>query len=175
MLPTVPRLTAHVAGQPFKRSQLGLFHGKMIQFGNNVPFSLRKTRRTWLPNVQSKHLFSDTLNKHVHVKLTTTALKTIKKYPGGLDEYVASTRHELLGHEGMRLRLAIREASDAQTAPEAAYQTAREEKHQRARELSQATRAAREAREARLSQIREQRRREFSRKGGHLGIAQLVH
>ena len=79
MLPTVPRLTAHVAGQPFKRSQLGLFHGKMIQFGNNVPFSLRKTRRTWLPNVQSKHLFSNTLNKHVHVKLTTTALKTIKK------------------------------------------------------------------------------------------------
>lgn len=64
---------------PFKRSQSGLFHGKMRQSGNNVPFSKQKTKRTWLPNVQQKRLHSDVLGENVRLKLTTRALKTIKK------------------------------------------------------------------------------------------------
>ena len=64
---------------PFKRSQSGLFHGKMRQSGNNVPFSKQKTKRTWLPNVQQKRLHSDALGESVRLKLTTRALKTIKK------------------------------------------------------------------------------------------------
>jgi len=64
---------------PFKRSQLGLFHGKMRQSGNNVPFSKHKTKRTWLPNVQQKRLRSEVLGENVKLKLTTRALKTIKK------------------------------------------------------------------------------------------------
>jgi large subunit ribosomal protein L28 len=68
-----------VTSQPFKRAQFGLSQGKTKQYGNNVPFSLHKTRRSWLPNVQRKRLFSETLQSHVRVKLTTAALKTIKK------------------------------------------------------------------------------------------------
>jgi large subunit ribosomal protein L28 len=68
-----------VLPQPFKRAQFGLFQGKTKQYGNNVPFSLHKTRRTWLPNVQRKRFFSETLQSHVQVKVTTAALKTIKK------------------------------------------------------------------------------------------------
>ena len=64
---------------PFKRSQLGLFHGKTRQSGNNVPFSKHKTKRTWLPNVQQKRLHSDALGENLKLKLTTRALKTIKK------------------------------------------------------------------------------------------------
>jgi len=93
---------------PFKRSQLGLFHGKMRQSGNNVPFSKHKTKRTWLPNVQQKRLHSDMLGENVKLKLTTRALKTIKKY-GGLDSYLLNTKTDLLGQEGMRLRVLIRE------------------------------------------------------------------
>jgi large subunit ribosomal protein L28 len=78
MFPSLPSLAASVS-QPFKRSQLGLFHGKTKQYGNNVPFSKNKTRRSWLPNVQSKRLFSDALGEMVRVKLTTRALKTIRK------------------------------------------------------------------------------------------------
>lgn len=78
MLPSLP-VFSHVVSAPFKRAQLGLFHGKMKQFGNSVPFSKHKTRRTWLPNIQSKWLFSDALAKGVQVKLSTKALKTIKK------------------------------------------------------------------------------------------------
>ncbi|KLO07819.1 mitochondrial 50S ribosomal protein L28-like protein [Schizopora paradoxa] len=107
MFPSLP-VFSHVVSAPFKRAQLGLFHGKMKQFGNNVPFSKGKTRRTWLPNIQSKWLFSDALGKGVQVKLSTKALKTIKKV-GGLDNYVLNTRHELLGYEGMRIRVMVRD------------------------------------------------------------------
>lgn len=85
MRPTIAALGARavsevaVTSQPFKRSQFGLFQGKTKQYGNSVPFSLHKTRRTWLPNVQRKRLFSETLQSHVQVKVTTSALKTIKK------------------------------------------------------------------------------------------------
>jgi ribosomal protein L28 len=74
MFPSLPSLAAALS-QPFKRSQLGLFHGKTKQYGNNVPFSKQKTRRTWLPNIQTKRLFSDALGEKVRVKLSMRALK----------------------------------------------------------------------------------------------------
>ena len=64
---------------PFKRAQLGLFQGKTKQYGNNVPFSKKKTRRSWLPNVHNKRLFSDTLQRNIRFKVTARALRTIKK------------------------------------------------------------------------------------------------
>jgi ribosomal protein L28 len=78
MFPSFPSLAAALS-QPFKRAQLGLFHGKTKQYGNSVPFSKNKTRRSWLPNIQSKRLFSDALGQMVRVKLSTRALKTIRK------------------------------------------------------------------------------------------------
>ena len=77
MFPT-QRLFA-VVSQPFKRAQLGLFQGKTRQTGNSIPFSKHKTRRSWLPNVQSKRYFSDALQQWMKVKVTTRAIKTIKK------------------------------------------------------------------------------------------------
>jgi ribosomal protein L28 len=78
MFPSLPSFAAALS-QPFKRSQLGLFHGKTKQYGNNVPFSKKKTRRAWLPNIHSKRLFSDALGEMVRVKVSTRALKTIRK------------------------------------------------------------------------------------------------
>ncbi|KAI0922689.1 hypothetical protein AcW1_002731 [Taiwanofungus camphoratus] len=111
MFPSSP-LLKEIISAPFKRSQLGLFHGKTKQYGNNVPFSKHKTRRTWLPNIQSKRLFSDALQDFVKVKVSTRALKTIKKY-GGIDQYVLRTKAELLGWEGMRIRVMVRESQEA--------------------------------------------------------------
>lgn len=128
MFPSLTLLLQAVSA-PFKRSQLGLFHGKTVQYGNNVPFSKHKTRRRWLPNIQSRVLRSETLEKNLRIKVTMRALKTIKKVNniflpevtrtgfslllfmkyGGLDQYVLNTRHELLGHEGMRLRILVRD------------------------------------------------------------------
>ena len=77
MFPTL-RLCEAISA-PFKRAQLGLFGGKTRQSGNNVPFSKKKTRRTWLPNVHNQRLFSETLQDYIRVKVTARALKTIKK------------------------------------------------------------------------------------------------
>ena len=77
MFPSIPLFA--VVSAPFKRSQMGLFQGKMKQYGNNVPNSKHKTRRTWLPNVHNQRLYSDALQQFVRLKVTARALKTIKK------------------------------------------------------------------------------------------------
>ena len=59
--------------------KIGSFHGKMRQSGNSIPFSKHKSRRSWLPNVQSKRYFSDALQQYLRVKVTTRAMKTIEK------------------------------------------------------------------------------------------------
>ncbi|OBZ76218.1 54S ribosomal protein L24, mitochondrial [Grifola frondosa] len=106
MFPSSPLF--EVISTPFKRAQLGLFHGKMKRSGNNVPFSKQKTRRTWMPNIHSKRLFSDSLQEFVQLKVTARALRTVKKH-GGLDNYLLKTKPDLLGWEGMRLRILVRE------------------------------------------------------------------
>ncbi|KAJ4491172.1 hypothetical protein C8J55DRAFT_421558 [Lentinula edodes] len=105
----VASVKAQLVSQPFKRSQLGLFQGKTKQYGNNVPHSKHKTRRTWLPNIQRKRFFSEALNENVRVKVTTRALKTIKKH-NGIDNYVHNMPSKTLGWEGMRIRQMVKSA-----------------------------------------------------------------
>ncbi|KAL9939963.1 hypothetical protein V8E36_000668 [Tilletia maclaganii] len=100
-------VAAH-AGQTFKRAQRGLYDGKIIQFGNNVPKSRTKTRRTWLPNVQTQRVFSELLDRDVRMKVTTSALRSIQK-AGGLDRYLAHTKDSILGRFGCELRDRIAE------------------------------------------------------------------
>ncbi|KAF9955956.1 39S ribosomal protein L24, mitochondrial [Mortierella alpina] len=107
-----------LAKAPFKRAQRGLFGGKQIQFGNNVPFSKTKTRRTWLPNVQTKRLFSETLNNWIRLNMTTSVIRTVDK-KGGLDRYLLETRPDLLGAKGVELRGKIVEALKAKQARKA--------------------------------------------------------
>ncbi|KAF8607324.1 hypothetical protein BDV93DRAFT_307314 [Ceratobasidium sp. AG-I] len=105
MFATLARLARST---PFKRAEQGLFDGRMKQYGNNVPHSMTKTRRTWLPNVQTKRLFSETLGHHVKLKVTTRALRTIDKH-GGLDGYLLGVNNLHLGEEGMRLRMLVKQ------------------------------------------------------------------
>ncbi|MCA9348612.1 50S ribosomal protein L28 [Candidatus Saccharibacteria bacterium] len=51
--------------------------GKGKQHGHNVSFSLRRTKKVWKPNLQTKTLFVD--GKKVRVKISTSALRTLKK------------------------------------------------------------------------------------------------
>lgn len=51
--------------------------GKGKQFGNNVSFSQRHTKRTWKPNLQTKTLVVD--GKKVKMKVSTQAIRTLKK------------------------------------------------------------------------------------------------
>ena len=74
------------------RSKRGLYDGKDVSFGNNVPFSLKKTRRRWNPNVQYKRVYSEVLDEMIKFHITTSALRSIDKY-GGLDEYLLRSKH----------------------------------------------------------------------------------
>jgi Ribosomal L28 family len=45
------------------RAQKGMYAGKDVRYGNTITFSAKKNRRRWLPNVQSKRLWSEMLNE----------------------------------------------------------------------------------------------------------------
>ena len=51
--------------------------GKGKQFGNNVSFSQRHTKKVWKPNLQVKTVVVD--GKKVKMKLSTQAIRTLKK------------------------------------------------------------------------------------------------
>ena len=51
--------------------------GKGKQYGHNVSFSLRRTKKVWKPNLQKKTLIVD--GNKVTVKISTSALRTLKK------------------------------------------------------------------------------------------------
>ena len=51
--------------------------GKGKQFGSNVSFSQRHTKKVWKPNLQTKTFMLD--GKKVTMKLSTQAIRTLKK------------------------------------------------------------------------------------------------
>ena len=51
--------------------------GKGKQFGHNVSFSQRHTKKVWKPNLQTKTLNID--GQKVKMKISTQALRTLKK------------------------------------------------------------------------------------------------
>jgi large subunit ribosomal protein L28 len=51
--------------------------GKGKQYGNNVSFSQRHTKRVWKPNLQTKTLIID--GKKIRLKVSTEAIRTLKK------------------------------------------------------------------------------------------------
>jgi large subunit ribosomal protein L28 len=51
--------------------------GKGKQYGNNVSFSQRHTKKVWKPNLQTKTVVVD--GKKVKLKLSTQAIRTLKK------------------------------------------------------------------------------------------------
>jgi large subunit ribosomal protein L28 len=51
--------------------------GKGKQYGNNVSFSQRHTKKVWKPNLQTKTIVVD--GKKITMKISTQALRTLKK------------------------------------------------------------------------------------------------
>lgn len=51
--------------------------GKGKQYGHNVSFSLRRTKKVWKPNLQTKTVFVD--GKKVRLKVSTAGIRTLKK------------------------------------------------------------------------------------------------
>ena len=51
--------------------------GKGRQYGSNVSFSQRHTKKVWKPNLQTKTFMID--GKKITMKLSTQAIRTLKK------------------------------------------------------------------------------------------------
>jgi large subunit ribosomal protein L28 len=108
MIPTLPllRATSRSALNP-KRLQKGLYDGRSIQSGNAIGETYNsKTRRVWLPNRQTKTVFSEALGVGLKLTMTTGAMRTMDK-SGGLDAYLFRMMPERLGAKGMALRTQV--------------------------------------------------------------------
>lgn len=83
-----------------------MISGKGVMSGNNVSHAINKTRRRFLPNVQSTRLQSEILGENVLLRLSTRALRTIDK-KGGLDSFLLNTPNRNLPEEARRLKRRI--------------------------------------------------------------------
>lgn len=87
--------------------------GKGVLTGNNVSHANNKSRRRFLPNVQSTSLQSETLGEMVRVRLTVSALRTVD-FKGGLDAFLLNTPNRKLPVEAMKIKRRIqRKAASA--------------------------------------------------------------
>ena len=64
--------------------------GKKPMVGNNVSHANNKTKRRFLPNLQSRRFWVESENRWVRLRLTTNAIRTIDK--NGIDAVLADLR-----------------------------------------------------------------------------------
>ena len=83
--------------------------GKGVQVGNNVSHSNRKTKRRFLPNLQTVSLLSDTVGA-LRLRLSTNAIRTIE-FKGGIDAFLNGTPDRKLSPEILRLKRRIEGAA----------------------------------------------------------------
>jgi large subunit ribosomal protein L28 len=83
--------------------------GKGVQVGHNVSHSNVKTKRRFLPNLQTTSVLSDVLGP-VRLRLSTAAIRTIE-YKGGIDAFLKATPDGKLSPEIRRLKKRITTAA----------------------------------------------------------------
>lgn len=64
--------------------------GKRPAVGNNISHSHRKTRRRFLPNLQSHRFWSEVENRFVKLRVSTAGMRIIDK--NGIDAVIAEMR-----------------------------------------------------------------------------------
>ena len=64
--------------------------GKRPQSGNNVSHAKNRTRRRFLPNLQSKRFWLAAESRWVRLRVSTTGMRNIDKH--GIDKIVADLR-----------------------------------------------------------------------------------
>ncbi len=86
--------------------------GKGVLTGNNVSHAHNKSRRRFLPNLQSTSLLSETLGEMVRVRLSVHALRTVD-FKGGLDAFLLNTPNRKLPVEAMKIKRRIQRKAAA--------------------------------------------------------------
>jgi large subunit ribosomal protein L28 len=66
--------------------------GRTVGFGNTVSHSHRRTRRRWLPNIQTKTYFLPSEGRRVKLRVSAKGIKVIDR--DGIEAVVARLRRE---------------------------------------------------------------------------------
>ena len=77
--------------------------GKAVLVGNNVSHANNKTKRRFLPNLQTVSLMSDALNRTVRLRISVAALRSVE-HRGGLDAFLVKAREDDLSDRARKLR-----------------------------------------------------------------------
>ena len=80
--------------------------GKKPMTGNNVSHANNRTRRRFLPNLQSTSMQSEILDRKVSLRVSTSAMRTVEKH-GGLDAFLLQARNAELAEEAQQLKREI--------------------------------------------------------------------
>ena len=87
--------------------------GKGVQVGHNVSHSNIKTKRRFLPNLQTVSLLSDVLGS-VRLRLSAAAIRTIE-FKGGIDAFLKASPDSKLLPEMRRLKRRVMTAAARRT------------------------------------------------------------
>ena len=99
-----------------RRCELNLTKGVMC--GNNVSHSNRKTRRRFLPNIQTFSLKSDALNSYFSFEATPHSIKSVEQ-AGGIDSYLLKTCSSKLGSKAKTIKRKLQKAAEEKVAVQA--------------------------------------------------------
>ena len=88
--------------------------GKGVQVGNNVSHANNKTKRRFLPNLQTISVLSDALGP-VRMRLSAAAIRTIE-FKGGIDAFLKASPDGKLSPEIRRLKRRVLAAAAARQA-----------------------------------------------------------
>jgi large subunit ribosomal protein L28 len=93
--------------------------GKTILVGNRVSHSNTKTKHRFIPNLQTKSLYSDILGANLRMRLSAHAMRTVD-HVGGIDAFLLKTPLAKLPLEGQRLKKRVKNAQKRRLAAAAA-------------------------------------------------------
>ena len=89
--------------------------GKGVLTGNNVSHANNRTRRRFLPNIQTVTLLSDALQRGFRLSVSAHALRSVE-HNGGLDAFLMKSRETKLSLKARRIKKSIKKAIEAQQA-----------------------------------------------------------
>lgn len=86
--------------------------GKGPMTGNNVSHANNKTRRRWLPNLNTVSLVSDSLGRTVRLRISASALRSVE-HRGGLDAFLLKARDTELSANALKVKKEVLKAQSA--------------------------------------------------------------
>lgn len=89
--------------------------GKTVMVGNNVSHAHNKTKRRFLPNLNTVSLTSETLGQSVTFRISAAALRTVD-HRGGLDAFLDKARDGELSAKALKIKRDIAKARQTAAA-----------------------------------------------------------